>query len=84
MKKFVAIALVVLAALPPLVHPQTDDEASRVNWEARMNFDRFQSIVLVTVVDSTYPSKKSDAAYYAHATAQVVKSWKGFVRERNC
>jgi hypothetical protein len=56
-------------------------EAVRIHNDAERGFEILQSIVLVRVIDSTFPAKltrdTTDAASGAHATARVVKAWKG-------
>jgi hypothetical protein len=56
-------------------------EAMRIHNDAEQGFEYLESIVLVRVIDSTFLAKLTrdtpDAASGAHATARVVRAWKG-------
>jgi hypothetical protein len=56
-------------------------EAQRILSDAERGFDVNESVVLVKVIDSTFPAKPTrdttEAPAGAHATANVIKAWKG-------
>lgn len=56
-------------------------EASRIERDAERGFQVLETVVLVKVIDSTFPTKStsetSEAAFNGHATARVIKAWKG-------
>lgn len=56
-------------------------EASRIERDAEWGFHINETVVLVKVVDSSFPTKltseKFNAAFGAHATVRVIKAWKG-------
>jgi len=71
-KAFVAIALIAVS-----ISASAAPSDPRSYWDIQSDFDRFENIVLVTVINSTFPTRMGDAAYRTHATAKVLKSWKG-------
>ena len=74
MKTLLAILLSTL-----WITPISASDSSREDWQIKPSFETTQTVVLVRVVESTFPAVANSAPDYdfAHATALVLKSWKG-------